>query len=233
VLWQPEKLWSGKEAFIIGGGRSLRDFDFDLLIDEKTIGCNNAYTFGPEICNVLIFGDAKWLKVHERGVAEYVDKGGFVVTNATQLANSSLVWLHWMRRRPKGLHFDAIGWNKSTGTAAINLALLFGATTVYLLGFDRYFKKGKPNWHDHLIDAPKAQTYDGMNYADTYVKKDLAKKFPDCTVINVTDHSDLNVWPKVPFTGFWEKRRESVGCDSNESRRAVSPTQMERTKANV
>jgi hypothetical protein len=229
VLWQPEKLWLGKEAFIIGGGRSLRGFDFDLLRDEKTIGCNNAYTFGPEICNILIFGDARWLNVHERGVTEYVNKGGFVITNATQLANSPLVWLHWMQRKAKGLHFNAIGWNKSTGTAAINLALLLGATTIYLLGFDRWLKKGKPNWHDHLIDKPRPETYDGMNYADTYVKKDLKNKFPDCRVINVTDHSDLNVWPKVPFTGFWENRREMAGRNSNESRREVHTAQVERT----
>lgn len=218
MLWEPEKLWDGEEAFIIGGGRSLltNRFDFDVLRDEKVIGCNNAYQYGPRICNICIFGDRTWLlghatmPGHQDRVAEYVEAGGFVVTNDNHMSGSSLVWLHWMRRRLKGLHTDALGWNKNTGASAINLALILGAQTVYLLGFDRFLTDGKPNWHDELMDKPSQKLYEGMNYCDARMKRDLKSKFPNRQVINVTDHSNYDVWPKVPLTGFFEQRKVPI-----------------------
>lgn len=67
MRWVPDKIWDGLECFIIGGGRSLKEgFDFDKLIGEKTIGCNDAYKLGPKICNICIFGDKKWLDVHKK-----------------------------------------------------------------------------------------------------------------------------------------------------------------------
>lgn len=210
--WQPEPLWEGLDAFIIGGGHSLREFDFDLLKHEHVIGCNNAYQFGPEICNICIFGDRTWLDHHKNRLQNYVDKGGFVVTNDTHLANTGLPWLHWTRRRVRGLHLDALGWNRNTGASAINLGLLLGAVNVYLLGFDRTIDKVKgPNWHTEILDKPDANVHRRMSIADAYMKRDLKSKFPGRQVWNVTDASDLNVWPKISTETFWSERKQNEG----------------------
>ena len=42
--------WKGKRCFIIGGGPSLSDFDFDILKDELTIGINKTLIqFSPTL----------------------------------------------------------------------------------------------------------------------------------------------------------------------------------------
>ena len=63
-LWKPEKVWDDLDAFIIGGGHSLKSFNWDLLKSEMTIGCNMAYSLGQEICKIFIFGDNKWFKIY-------------------------------------------------------------------------------------------------------------------------------------------------------------------------
>ena len=39
----PDKSWKGQRCFIIGGGESLKDFDFSKLKGELTIGINRAF----------------------------------------------------------------------------------------------------------------------------------------------------------------------------------------------
>jgi len=213
--WKPELIWQGKEAFIIGGGPSLREFDWDLLREENTIGCNNAFRLGPEICKVCVFVDYKFLfngpkprdGTYEQ-LAKYAESGGLVVTNNNQLIGRKELWLKMMKRQTRGLHLDALGFNSSAGATAVNLALLFGAVQIYLLGFDMHLdSKGKPNWHDHQIDKPNNEVYSRMLLAFGYVARDLKTKFPNVSVINVTDDSALTSFPKVKTKDFWDERK--------------------------
>jgi len=76
-VWQPTNDWQDQEVFIIGGGDSLRNFDWELLKEERTIGCNDAYKLGPEICKICIFGDVSWFKENESELTKYSkEKGG-------------------------------------------------------------------------------------------------------------------------------------------------------------
>lgn len=228
--WEPETIWAGREAFVIGGGSSLKGFDFSLLENELTVGVNDAYQFGPEICNICIFGDQLWLMGdkgkhpfdgHFEGVKGYVEDGGFVVTNDTHLETSAVPWIHWMRRRGRGLHRTALGWNQNTGASAINLALILGATTVYLLGFDRFIGGDDMNWHPNLLDGLESsriqvkpgiartrieERFAKMNIAEERLNRDLSSKFPEAKVVNLTDGSKMNTWPKVSATEFWKRR---------------------------
>ena len=209
----PEPMWKGEEVFIIGGGTSLRGFDWSLLHDENTVGCNNAFRLGPEVCDVCIFVDKKFILVGKeprKGFYDELEKfPNLVVTNDTQLGRRPESWLYWMPRRPKGLHQNALGFNRNCGATAINLALLFGATTIYLLGMDMHLgEKGEPNWHKHLIDTPTDTIYASMIKAFAHVARDLEFKFPECEVFNVTKNSSLNIFPKLDSDVFWNERKE-------------------------
>jgi len=210
--WMPQPVWSGEEAFILGGGNSLQTFDWNLLRREHVVGCNQAFRLGPEICDYVIFCDHKFIKESGRTprTGVYDQLAVFpnpVVTNDPALRNASEPWLKWMPRRPTGLHRDALGYNFNTGAAAINLALLLGATTIYLLGFDMQLGPGRrPNWHNHLIDKPSPGVYDRMIRSFVWVNQDLHNKFPDCRIFNVTRGSRLEVFPKLDFETFWRER---------------------------
>lgn len=203
--WNPEAKWQGEDVFIIGGGDSLRSFDWELLRNELTIGCNDAYLFGKDICKICVFGDHKWFRKHRDKLEQYK---GVVITNCTQLLHTKLEWLWATPRKGKGLGELKLGWNKNTGALAVNLALLLGAKRIYLLGFDMHLsKEGKPNWHDNMINRASVGVYEKFIEAFTRVSIDLKKKFPGREVINVTNNSDLDIFPKIACDVFWEQRK--------------------------
>lgn len=203
--WIPEEIWKNQDVFIIGGGHSLEHFDWKLLENENTIGCNDAFKHGKEICKVCIFGDIKWFASFERDLSRYK---GTVFTNCLQLQKTKLPWLWTMPRKGSGLYEDALGWNGNTGAEAINLALLLGAKRVYLLGFDMHLSKdGKSNWHHNRLNKPDKDVYTKFLKGFKKLVIDLGKKFPGVQIINVTDDSDLNLFSKIGVDEFWKERK--------------------------
>ncbi len=205
--WIPEVKWKDEDVFIIGGGNSLKDFDWGLLENECTIGCNSAFTLGEKICKICIFGDPKWFRKFQSELQTYK---GVLCTNASELRNTRLNWLWTMPRKGRGLGTTSLGWNCNTGAAAINLALVLGAQRVFLLGFDMHLSKdGKSNWHNRLLRKQKAIVYEKFIEAFTKVSMDLKKVFPGKEVINITDDSNLDVFLKIGCKKFWEERKEN------------------------
>lgn len=207
--WIPQTLWLGQECFIIGGGDSLRGFDWELLKGKLTIGCNDAYIVNPTIC---VFGDAKeqWMQKHSSGLGRYVANGGFALTNQPRLVQRNpYSWLHTIGRRGSGLHKDALGWNNNTGALAINLALVLGAKKIYLLGYDLgIVPGGKANWYSDVVKPPNHALFAKFTRGFGQVEKDRKILFPNCEVVNVSDVSKLEVFPKVGFKQFWKERNK-------------------------
>ena len=205
--WQVTESWKGQDVFIIGGGTSLKGFDWKLLENECTIGCNTAFTLGEKICEICVFGDYKWFHKYQNELQNYK---GILFTNLGQLRNTRLNWLWTMPRKGKGLGTNALGWNRNTGALAINLALVLGAQRVFLLGFDMHLSgDGKSNWHNRLINRPSKTVYEKFIEAFTRVSIDLKKVFPGREIINVTDDSDLDIFPKVGCKEFWKERNRN------------------------
>jgi len=211
--WTPKEVWKDQDVFLIGGGSSLKDFDWNLLKSELTIGCNTAFTLGKDVCKICIFGDAKWFHKYSSELENY---GGVVFTNAPQLVNTKIRWLWTMMRRSYGLHFDALGWNDNTGASAINLALLLGAKRIFLLGFDMQLDdtKRNPNWHNRILGKTTEGVYSKFLKGFDRVVKDLKAKFPNREVINVNSNSKLAVFPMISPDVFWKERM--VGKNNEE-----------------
>lgn len=209
-IWTPTTDWKDREVFIIGGGDSLRQFNWSLLKQECTIGCNSAFTLGSEVCKICLFGDAKWFGIYKHELFQYAKQGGLVFTNSPQLMKTHLLWLWTIGRISDGLGRKELGWNGHTGASALNLALILGAKKVYLLGFDMILsKEGSPNWHNRLIDEPNTNVYKEFMKRFKRVKVDLAKKFPGRKIINVTNKSALGIFPKIGVEKFWQGRKKA------------------------
>ncbi|MHA2065520.1 MAG: hypothetical protein ACXABY_14190 [Candidatus Thorarchaeota archaeon] len=214
--WKPEPIWEGQDAFVIGGGTSLRDFDWELLRHEHTVGCNNAFRKGTEICDVCVFADRQFLfdgpkqENTRKGFYDEIAKYGqtnLVITNDNTLRHNTEPWLYWMMRKKKGIHRDGLGFNANTGSVAINVALLLGAKTIFLLGFDMHLdKNGQPNYHKHLIDKPSPEVYVRMLASFGHVSRGLSK-FPGCKVYNVNADSSLELFEKLDPAEFWAVRK--------------------------
>jgi len=191
----------GKRAYIIGGGPSLLNFDWQFLQYERksgagVIGCNDAYLLGSDICNVCVFGDREWLNKHQKRLKHFP---GLIVTNLKKVSRRNLPWLYSAKRKGVGLGVNnELGWNGNTGCLAINLALVLGASPIYLLGFDmKLSPKGENNWHSNDLCKARTQIFEKFKRGMATVERWRKKMFPDQKVYNVTDDSDLDVFPKI------------------------------------
>jgi len=212
-FWFPEPIWEGEPCYIIGGGSSLDGFDWNLLQNKNVIGCNVAFYIGVDLVPISIFGDAAFLKQHRAGLDKYAASGGQVITCSRRVdRHNPPDYLKIMKRSLHGLCLDGLGWNGNTGAIAINLALLFGASPIYLLGYDmRLSDEGKKNYHNCYNDRANSKIYNRFLRGLTMVARDLKKLFPGRQVINLEDNtSSLNVFPKESLKDHFSKVEEKV-----------------------
>ena len=197
-LLSPLPDWTAEDVFIIGGGHSLKGFDWNLLRGRCTIGCNQAFKLGAAICNIATFGDYDFWTHYKDELETYK---GWVATN--YLTMNTPPWLRFYPRIDRGLGngVEGLAWNNNTGALAVNLALVLGARQVFLLGFDmRMESKEKSHWHDERINDPSEESYLRFIAGFENLKRDLPVVFPGREVYNITDGTSLlKVFPEKSF----------------------------------
>jgi hypothetical protein len=199
-LWEVPEEWAGQEAYLIGGGPSLKGFNFQLLAGKNVIGCNDAVHLGPEIVHTLVFGDVSWWNKNKHILPKFT---GRMVTNSPSVLPFRIPNLLKCKRQRDGIHKGStLGWNYSTGALAINLAVSLGAAKIYLLGYDLARVGNASHWHNHnpkqIYDFSFRRFIDGFNT--------VAKNLPQgVQVFNVSNGTTrLTCFPIMSFEAFKE-----------------------------
>lgn len=212
---EPE--WKGEDCFAIGGGASLRDFDFSWLKGRRTIGANDAFRLGPAICARAAFCDWKWWKVSKWELEKYAKAGGVVYSVCPDTARFNIDWLGQLGRLCDragnpilGIsdRRDAVGFNHNTGACVVNLAYLLGCRRIFLLGFDMQAspKHRVTHWHNYRTGQTPQKSFDRFRAAFDVVAKDLAER--EVQVFNVTDgDSSLECFRKITVVKMKEMAR--------------------------
>jgi len=171
MLWNvlPENSWRGRPCYIIGGGPSLRGFDWSCLEGELTIGINRAYEFfNPTIIFSMDNRFWNWIELGRFGeearekfrTYTYGYKCWVDVAQATYPDDIYTIGAIGTDAWSTVLQ-EGVGTGMNSGFAALNLAYLLGADPIYLLGFDMQGKQGKQVWFhtgyevnqgDHVYD---------------------------------------------------------------------------------
>lgn len=194
MTWRvPAGLWSGRCAFILGGGPSLKGFDVERLRGRgPVIGVNNAGLDLAPWADVLFFADGqtRWYGWNKHRL--HLFQGEYIVTR-TQIPaghDPQLRRLQFVPKENLSREPDAVA-GFCGGSSAINLAYLFGARTIVLLGFDM---KPNGNWHDlHKLPCLPNQHRDKFIPALERMAPELARD--GCLVINATPDSALRCFP--------------------------------------
>ena len=203
--------WQGKPAFVIGGGSSLRGFDFSQLQDDRwrTIGANAAYRHNPD---VVVAMDLRFLElVKDR--PEWRDSPSIkVVTKSCVREKKDLGGpLYWMATT----NDDLDGWSRefvgglkgtnNTGAFALQIADVLGADPIFLLGFDMY-GDGKKTANYHEVYPPSwsanACVYD--QYNSSFIP---ALQHARARVVNCNPKSNLYFFPKCEIRDALEIAR--------------------------
>lgn len=165
----PDGSWAGQRCFIVGGGPSLRGFDFSRLKGERVIAINKSFYDVPFAD--VVFG-------MDRPFLDWVMEGKFGANFkvAFEAFKGIKLWLDLSNYSyPPGVYSipsaGEIGWTKSlkeglyhgqnSGYGAINLAIVLGANPIYLLGFDCSISAlGEKHYHDGY---PSGSNPDALN----------------------------------------------------------------------
>jgi hypothetical protein len=230
MIWKVPKMWDGGKCWIIGGGLSMPyqfkvppEIIHDVCLGKLTlasyspfmepihgahvIGVNNAYQIGEWI-DILFFGDGSWYLAHRRKLAGWP---GIRVTctprfgNRPKEAMEGVKYVRKNRGKTKGLTFDMskISWNGNSGASAINLAVLLGAKTICLLGFDMNTYYGErlktkiPFTHHHGNHgkAVRKPPYKRQLMGFPIISKDAEKM--GVAIYNVNHKSAIQDFPKI------------------------------------
>lgn len=147
-----------QKVFIIGGGESLKNFDFNLLKEQKIITINLAFMYCPwatinysmdphlydKILNVVKEEEKGQLnKKHNLNIEQLWDSFNGIRVFLTPLEDKPKKFgneVYLIRRIcerviNKNIHSGIYGGSNSA-TGALMLAIALGATEIYLLGYD-------------------------------------------------------------------------------------------------
>jgi len=195
------------KIYVVGGGPSLKGFDFNKLKELTTIVVNSAIMDVP---------DPDYFITSCPGYCKTVVKNNFFGKSAHSIIVISEVNRRWFATKPYvskfdqwirpsrgdgvlGLDFDNFAVGGSSGFAAMQYAVLAGYKKIYLLGIDVNIRGGKQHYHDRYT-----LMYDEVRHWQDCFRQGLAIIKEECNteVFSCSESSDLN--DIIPFIKFEE-----------------------------
>jgi len=208
--WNIPNVWKGRTAYLLGGGPSLSSFDFSRLAGKRVVGVNDAYRHGKEIVPVCFFGDSHWWHKHGHRSVEVPGEGwvpGFLSYEGVRVTNNLCHQyfeghVRICKRLGNGFSSspDTLAWNGNSGACAINLAVLLGASTIVLLGFDMHNRKAEgktvaTNYYPNMVYPPTDQNY--VTFLEQFQHVKAGCENAGVRVINANPESSLTLFPKM------------------------------------
>jgi len=200
--------WRGQRCFIIGGGPSLRGFDFNRLENQgRIIVCNKAFLDVP-FADMMIAMDVdlyRW--IHSGALTKkLVDKREIQIK--FQKFSGVKVWIETGNNRLDGVHYvhnfrlpqitrrfiDGIYTGNNTGTGALMAAVAFGCNPIYLLGIDGKHEGKRSHYHGGYpgrLQVPKTAASFVHHFG--FVAKPIKKA--GVRVINLNPRSAVRCFP--------------------------------------
>ena len=197
--------WAGQACYIVGGGPSLRDFDFSLLRDRRTIVINAAIFDVP-------WADI-WISEDERFIRRFANDPvwrSFAGVKVLSLLNDAYrlpvleldprVFIIKAREKRYGWSTklsEGLSQSSNSAIPALNLADILGADPIYVLGIDGKRSKDKrSHYHDRYPSdwaIGDGQLASFRSDFEHWAALHLAHR----KVINLNPDSAVTCWPKI------------------------------------
>lgn len=189
--------WRGQTAVVLASGPSLTQEQILAVENADVMSiATNSTAYSMAIPDVIYGGDFLWWKVnHSKVNIGRASSPALWTQDRTAAERYQLNWVKGVNR--DGLGHDHIHNNGNSGMQAINLAFLFGARRILLLGFDmKLGPNGERHHHpDHPAPLIQNQTFEEWLHKGKKFADDL--KAAGCEVINCTPGS---AWKDFPMS---------------------------------
>ena len=207
TLSEVAREWIGATAVLIGGGPSLtreQVAQVELVREQRralrVIAVNDAYRLAP-FADICYFADSEWWGWHKDRPdfqafagqkCSISDSGGNIKDPAVHILRNANG-----RGHSFGLSLDPeqIVTGSNSGYQALNIAVLAGAKTILLLGFDAREPTGKTHWFgDHPKREPIAAY---AEYRKAFSAGESAILAAGVKVVNCSPGSAIDSFPKM------------------------------------
>jgi hypothetical protein len=193
-LWQP-----GRVVFLVGGGASLRGFDFTRLAPiGEVIGINQSMfnvecSCGISIDHPFVRNRAAELKAFASARELYLAVGDRWFEVLEEVPGAI-----YLRQGEEPLSADpgALATGGTSGYAALNLAVLKGARLIVLLGYDYGLVGGKHHYHDAYPWHHVANDQSWSRWARNFNAMAPRLRARGTYVLNASPASAIECFPK-------------------------------------
>lgn len=211
-----EGAWEGETCAIVGGGPSLKAFDWTLLKDRVNVIVVNRAFINVPTADIWFTEDARVItdlwgqKLREfKGLKVWNCLQPSEIENV-QAVDPSIKILKTTRKDKfwSRKFADGLSYSSNSGVGAVNIAWLMGADVIYMLGFDcRTDGLRMENYHQDYKHDPMWEV--GSNAADNF-KSDfegwVAPHVKDREVISVVNPAyptALTCWETMAYEEFY------------------------------
>lgn len=190
-----EPIWQGETCYIVAGGPSLAGFDFSRLDGRKVIVINSS-VFSYPAAPVLFFGDARWWVWNCKRVKEVFEGHIFTASEVNDGRVRNLV----KKTPPPHISADrgSVMMQRTSLSAAINLAIHFGSPRLVLLGADQQAAPNGRTHHHEPHPIPQMRGCWDVQIKELRLVADAVKEL-GVEVINTSLQSRIDWWPKQPI----------------------------------
>ena len=205
LLYQyiPSGAWAGRRCFIIGGGTSLKGFDFERLRGELVITVNRGFEYAP-FSAINLCQDARVFGFYEN--KEFAE--GEEAKKKFEAYKGYKTWLNVQAFpfpediyqidiiHPSDFKYNSYAGGippyNNSGLNALCLAICLGANPIYLLGFDCYgVNDSTANFHSGYPSSNKEEIY--KDFIKDFNK--VAGEVKDITkIINLNPKSNIKAF---------------------------------------
>lgn len=199
--------WRNERCFIIGGGPSLRGFDFNRLENKGRIIAVNKSFYHLPFADVLIAMDVqffKWANAGElskgrRGIEYKRAYNRFQgVKIFADLHNSPMNDVYFIKRLgyPKFTKNikEGIYTGNNSGVTALSFAALMGCNPIYLMGMDGCHSGKKSHFHDGYQSQQHESTAKSFIRHFDLIGKELKKA--GFEIYNLSPISKIKIFAK-------------------------------------
>lgn len=162
------------EIYIIFGGPSLKDFDFDKLKNKKTLACNRSAELFK--ADAVISVDPTYINMKRHFLRDFsgltvvgyrgTQFGDTIKPNAGVIGHIDPSYVYWHDKRFPGemSEKENVLYGTNTGHAAVNFCMLNGFKTIHALGLDMRWDTGRTHWHQGYSHSREPKEF-LMNWA--------------------------------------------------------------------
>lgn len=192
-----QPIWKGETVFVIGGGPSLSNFNWESLRNRKVIAVNKAFLNCPW-AGAMFWTDSRFYQWYKDDINNF--SGLKYTIRPKDYYPSNIDVLRKGARFGLETSPSALAHGNNSGYAAINLAYHMGAKQIILLGYDMGNDGKRSHYHEGYPVNPTSDKTYKEQFIPGFESLHSVLSQKGIPVWNASPHSKLDVFPKITIT---------------------------------